>query len=95
MPRVVMKGERPILVMNKPLITPTRTPMARPMAAASQMFMCPKKKREPTTTPTRAMTAPTERSMPPLTRDRVMAITTIPLIAKLMNMVRKFSIVRK
>jgi len=59
------------------------------------MFILALKNSEPVTTPTKATTEPTDRSMPPLISTRVMPMATKPLMANSMNRLRKLSPVRK
>ena len=95
MPRVVMKADSPTRVTKKPVMKPQPVPTATPMAEASQMFILALKNSEPVTTPTKATTEPTDRSMPPLISTRVMPMATKPLMANSMNRLRKLSPVRK
>jgi hypothetical protein len=68
--------------MSQPLTAPASAPAASPPRIAT-IQCCSPWSRRPQTTPTRPISEPTERSMPPVRITAVMPIAMMPMKAKL------------
>ncbi len=90
MPSVAMKGTTRRVVMARPLTIPTMPPATIPADNAA-IGIHPSRSASAVTTLVRAMTAPTERSIPPLTMIMVIPMAPMATMTVCARTTRRFA----
>ena len=94
MPKVEIKGGSRPRVIRTPLSRPQRNPLPRPALTASGSGT-PACNRLAITTPERARTEPTERSIPAVMMTKVIPAAMMAMTEDCSTMLRRFERVRK